>query len=78
MYPAASPVRLSTASDDFEAAFKAHPEKKDVRFRDEHSQILDESDIPRFGQQKVIASMQPYHAADDGRGLVNRRDSNCR
>lgn len=51
--------------DAFEAAFKAHPEKKDVRFRDEHSQILDEADIPRFGKLGVIASIQGIHATSD-------------
>src|SRR5690606_33617156 len=28
---------------------------------------LFESDVPRFARQDVIASMQPYHAIDDGR-----------
>ncbi len=51
--------------DAFEAAMKAHPEKKDVRFRDEHSQILDERDIPRFGKLGVIASIQGIHATSD-------------
>jgi len=51
--------------DAFEAAFKAHPEKKDVRFRDEHSQILDATDIPRFGQLGVIASIQGIHGTSD-------------
>jgi len=51
--------------DAFEAAFKAHPEKKDVRFRDEHSQILDENDIPRFGRLGVIASIQGIHGSSD-------------
>lgn len=51
--------------DAFEAAFKAHPEKKDARFRDEHSQILDESDIPRFGKLGVIASIQGIHGTSD-------------
>lgn len=51
--------------DAFEAAFKAHPEKKDVRFRDEHSQILDENDIPRFGRLGVIASIQGIHGTSD-------------
>jgi len=54
-----------TVLDAFEAAFKAHPEKKDVRFRDEHSQILDENDIPRFGRLGVIASIQGIHGASD-------------
>jgi hypothetical protein len=51
--------------DAYEAAFKAHPEKKDVRFRDEHSQILDENDIPRFGKLGVIASIQGIHGTSD-------------
>lgn len=51
--------------DAFEAAFKAHPEKKDVRFRDEHSQILDESDIARFARLGVIASIQGIHGTSD-------------
>lgn len=54
-----------TVLDAFEAAFKAHPEKKDVRFRDEHSQILDETDIPRFGRLGVIASIQGIHGTSD-------------
>jgi predicted amidohydrolase YtcJ len=40
---------------------------RDRRFRIEHAQHLAPSDIPRFGQLGVIASMQPYHAIDDGR-----------
>jgi predicted amidohydrolase YtcJ len=40
---------------------------RDRRFRIEHAQHLDAADIPRFGALGVIASMQPYHAIDDGR-----------
>src|SRR5262249_31606339 len=36
---------------------------RDRRFRIEHAQHLRPSEIPRLGTQKVIASMQPYHAA---------------
>lgn len=39
----------------------------DRRFRIEHAQHLNPRDIPRFAQLGVIASMQPYHAIDDGR-----------
>jgi predicted amidohydrolase YtcJ len=53
-----------------QAAEKNGP--RDRRFRIEHSQHLRRSDIPRFGQQKVIASMQPYHEADDGRWCDKR------
>jgi predicted amidohydrolase YtcJ len=40
---------------------------KDRRFRIEHAQHIDPADIPRFAGTGVIASMQPYHAIDDGR-----------
>jgi predicted amidohydrolase YtcJ len=40
---------------------------RDRRFRVEHTQHLREQDLPRFAQLGVIASMQPYHAIDDGR-----------
>jgi predicted amidohydrolase YtcJ len=35
------------------------------RFRIEHAQLVATSDIPRFGQLGVIASMQPIHCTDD-------------
>jgi predicted amidohydrolase YtcJ len=44
----------------------------DRRFRIEHAQHLSRRDIPRFAQLQVIASMQPYHAADDGRWAEKR------
>lgn len=40
---------------------------RDRRFRIEHAQHLAPADIPRFAKLGVIASMQPYHAIDDGR-----------
>ena len=40
---------------------------RDRRFRIEHVQHIAPEDIPRLGNLKVIASMQPYHAIDDGR-----------
>lgn len=46
--------------------------ERDRRFKIEHAQHLRQVDIPRFGKQKVIASMQPYHAADDGRWCYKR------
>jgi hypothetical protein len=53
-----------------QAADKNGP--RDRRFRIEHAQHLRASEIPRFGKQKVVASMQPYHAADDGRWCDKR------
>ncbi|HET6972050.1 MAG TPA: amidohydrolase family protein, partial [Phenylobacterium sp.] len=38
---------------------------KDRRWRIEHAQIVRPSDIPRFAQLGVIASMQPSHAIGD-------------
>jgi predicted amidohydrolase YtcJ len=40
---------------------------RDRRFRIEHAQHLRVADIERIAQLGVIASMQPYHAIDDGR-----------
>jgi predicted amidohydrolase YtcJ len=51
--------------DIFEATFKANPTVKDWRWRIEHAQHLAVSDIPRFGQLGVIASMQGIHATSD-------------
>ena len=45
---------------------------RDRRFRIEHAQHLTPSAIPRFAQQQVIASVQPYHAIDDGRWAIQR------
>ncbi|MGF7153608.1 amidohydrolase [Novosphingobium gossypii] len=46
--------------------------KRDRRFRVEHAQHIAPATIPRFAKQKVIASVQPYHAVDDGRWAVKR------
>lgn len=40
--------------------------KWDRRFRIEHAQHVRFEDIPRFAELGVIASVQPYHAIDDG------------
>lgn len=50
----------------FNAVTTAHG-PRDRRFRIEHAQHLRPSEIPRFGREQVIASVQPYHAVDDGR-----------
>jgi predicted amidohydrolase YtcJ len=56
----------------FEAAFKAHPDRKDLRWRIEHAQHLNAADIPRFGQLGVIASMQGVHATSDAPYVLQR------
>lgn len=45
---------------------------RDRRLRIEHAQHLRPEDIPRFGRDHVIASMQPYHCIDDGRWAEKR------
>ncbi|WJS98589.1 amidohydrolase [Novosphingobium humi] len=37
----------------------------DRRWRIEHAQIVDPADIPRFGRNGIIASMQPIHQTSD-------------
>ena len=51
--------------DMYEKAMNEFPHVKDHRFRDEHTQILDEADISRFAKLGVIASMQGIHATSD-------------
>jgi len=55
--------------DEYEKAFKAVPAAQrkvaEPRWRIEHAQILDQTDIPRFAKLNVIASMQPSHAIGD-------------
>jgi predicted amidohydrolase YtcJ len=45
---------------------------RDRRFRIEHAQHLRPQDFKRFAELGVIASMQPYHAIDDGRWAEGR------
>jgi predicted amidohydrolase YtcJ len=40
---------------------------RDRRFRIEHAQHVAPPELPRFAALGVIASVQPYHAIDDGR-----------
>jgi predicted amidohydrolase YtcJ len=58
--------------DAFEQAFREFPAVKDPRFRDEHTQILDEADIPRLARMGVIASMQGIHATSDRPWAIDR------
>ena len=56
----------------FAEAFKANPDKKDLRWRVEHAQHLNPSDIPRFGALGVIASMQGVHCTSDAPYVLAR------
>lgn len=51
---------------------KAHPDNQNLRWRIEHAQHLDPSDIPRFHQLGVIASMQAIHCTADAPFVVKR------
>ena len=57
---------------DFYQRLEQENGARDRRLRIEHAQTLLPSDIPRFAQLRVIASVQPYHAIDDGRWAQNR------
>ena len=59
-------LAIRTQLDVFERVAREHG-TRDRRFRIEHAQHLDPTDVPRFARLGVIASMQPYHAIDDGR-----------
>lgn len=48
----------------FEKAIEVNG-RRDSRHRDEHSQTVQQSDIPRFAQLGVIPSMQPTHCISD-------------
>ncbi|MGZ5482150.1 MAG: amidohydrolase [Pyrinomonadaceae bacterium] len=55
--------------DEYERALKIVPAQnrkfRDPRWRDEHSQIVNPSDLPRFAKLGIIPSMQPSHAIGD-------------
>ena len=51
--------------DIFETADRTSP-PGERRFRIEHAQHVRPSDFARFARHGVIASVQPYHAIDDG------------
>jgi predicted amidohydrolase YtcJ len=51
--------------DVFERVAKEVPSARGLRQRNEHAQILDAAEIPRFKALDVIASMQPTHCTSD-------------
>ncbi|PYP91459.1 MAG: amidohydrolase [Candidatus Angelobacter sp. Gp1-AA117] len=62
---------ISMILDIFEQIEKANG-KRDRRWRIEHSQHLAARDFARYARLGVIASVQPYHAIDDGRWAEKR------
>lgn len=57
--------------DIYDSVAAAHA-PRDRRFRIEHAQHLRPEEIRRMAASGVLASMQPYHAADDGRWAAKR------
>ncbi len=57
---------ISTILDIYSEIEEAHG-PADRRWRIEHAQHMAAKDFDRFAQLHVIASVQPYHAIDDGR-----------
>jgi predicted amidohydrolase YtcJ len=55
----------------YDSVARAHG-ARDRRFRVEHAQHLRPEDIPLFGRLRIVPSMQPYHAIDDGRWVEQR------
>jgi predicted amidohydrolase YtcJ len=51
--------------DFYERGFAAHPDARAGRQRIEHAQVVAPSDMARFAELRVIASVQPGHAVED-------------
>lgn len=62
---------ISAILDIYAEVDKAHG-PRDRRWRIEHAQHMAAKDFDRFAQLHVIASVQPYHAIDDGRWAESR------
>lgn len=59
--------------DTFRDVFEEHHVKSDtLRWRIEHAQHLNPSDIPRFAEMGVVASMQGIHACSDAPYVLPR------
>jgi predicted amidohydrolase YtcJ len=58
--------------DIYTEVAKENGERPDRRWRIEHAQHLRPEDFDRFSKLGVIASVQPYHAIDDGRWAEKR------
>ncbi len=61
---------ISSLLDIYERIGGEHPAAH--RFRVEHAQHVRPEDLARFGKLGIVASMQPYHAIDDGRWAEKR------
>ncbi|HEY6937561.1 MAG TPA: amidohydrolase [Terriglobales bacterium] len=62
---------ISLVLDLYQDVLKSNGDK-DRRWRIEHAQHMAPKDFDRFARLGVIASVQPYHAIDDGRWAERR------
>ena len=62
---------ISAILDLYGDVIRANGER-DRRLRIEHAQHIAPKDFDRFAAMKVVASVQPYHAIDDGRWAERR------
>ena len=58
--------------DIYEGNFAQNPDKRDLRWRIEHCQVIHPADLPRFAEMGVIASVRGVFATSDGPWVVNR------
>lgn len=58
--------------DRYEIAMKENPGVNDSRFRIEHAQHIDPTDIPRFAELGVIPAMQAIHMSSDRPWAIER------
>jgi predicted amidohydrolase YtcJ len=58
--------------DICDRARREHPDAGDLRWRVEHASVIAETDIPRFGELGVIASMQGVSLPSDGLWMIDR------
>ncbi len=58
--------------DIYEKEFNNNPDKKDLRWRIEHAQVIHPDDLPRFAQLGVIPGIQGLFACSDGPWVVDR------
>jgi len=63
---------ISAILDIYTEIEKTHGRNNDRRWRIEHAQHMATKDFDRFALLHVIASVQPYHAIDDGRWAERR------
>ncbi|MEZ4912000.1 MAG: amidohydrolase [Saprospiraceae bacterium] len=58
--------------DIYESIMAKNPNKTDLRWRVEHAQHVHPTDIPRFANNGIIASMQGIHCTSDAPFVIKR------